>query len=557
MLTGRLRYFMIFVLYIGFGYGAYSNTLSVPFLYDDNEVIVNNEDIHIDSFDLEGIKRIILSDERPIAAISFAFNSLAGGLEPHGYHVVNIIIHILTAIGFFLFLEGTLLLSPSPSMREKGFLVSGLAGLLWLVNPLQTQAVTYIVQRMASMAAMFYVWSLFFYMKGRVSPLKGGRYLFAILALLSGILAFGTKQNTYTLPVFILLYEMIIVRRGDISFLLKGRRLAFLSMGLIIFFGFLWYVYFPSLSVEPGAWLVYWGKARFLTGFRIIVYHMTQLLLPIPSRLSFQHDFQISRTLFDPVTTLFSITIIGGILIYAILSFRRRPLFSFFTLWFFGNLVMETFNLSLIFGFEHRLYLPSMGFFVVSSIAACNLLDSAKNAMQKRFIVASLLSVIVLSSLNTYVRNNAWSDDYSFWYDVVKKNPNLNTGYIGLGAAYAKDKNYEEALYNYLKANSINPRTPVVRYSIGVMYFALKDYEKAIGEFNIVGSMGYVDVGSGPTISYYFSRIARNYYGHGRVKEALEIIDRAISYDPEEPTLKEVKEKMEKGTITSKEIMQK
>lgn len=556
MRPGRLRYFLVIILYLGFGYFLYSNTLNVPFLYDDIEVIVKDEAIQIDSVTWKGLKGIILSDERPVALISFAFNYLFGGLDPYGYHVFNITVHILTAIGFFLFIEGTLLLSPSPRLRDKSFLISGLAGLLWLANPLQTQAVTYIVQRMASMGAMFYVWSLFFYMKGRVSPSKVRMFFFMAFALLSGILAFGTKQNTVTLPIFILLYEVVIIRRGDFSFLLKGRTLVLLLTGMMMFFGFLW-IYIPSLSVEPGGWLVYWGKVRFLTGFRIIVYHITQLLLPIPSRLSFQHDFQVSRTLFDPATTLFSLTIVIGLVAYAVVSFRRYPLFSYFTLWFFGNLALETFNLNLIFGFEHRLYLPSMAFFVVGAIAANNLLDLTKRAMQRRVFIAFLLLAIVLSSVNTYVRNNTWRDEYSLWSDVVKKNPNLNTGYIGLGAAYAKDKNYEQALSNYSKANSINPRSPVVRYSMGVMYFALKEYEKAIGEFNVVGSMGFVDVGSGPTISYYFSRIAKNYYGHGRVKEALEIIDRAISYDPEEPKLKELKEKMEKGTITYGEIMQK
>lgn len=555
MLRGRLRYFVVIVMYLAFGYAVYSNTLNVPFLYDDNEVIVNDEVLHLDSVTWEGLKTILTVD-RPVALLSFAFNYLFGGLDPYGYHVVNIIVHVLTAIGFSLFLEGTLLLSSSPHLRERSLLISGLAGLLWLVNPLQTQAVTYIVQRMASMAAMFYVWSLLFYLRGRVST-YGLKNLYLFLAVLSALLAFGTKQNTFTLPIFVFLYELIIFRRGDISFLLEKRVVIGLFVFLILSSGLLWYLYSTPLAIQPGSWLIYLGKTRLFTGISIVGFHITQLLLPTPSKLSLEHDFRISRFLFDPVSTFFAVILVGALLLYGLVYLKRYNIISFFIFWFLGNLALETFNPGLILVFEHRLYLPSMGFFAIAAVGLNKIYISLDQKKMKWLATALILIIIASFSINTYIRNSVWKDENSLWSDVVKKNPNLAIGYIGLGDAYAKDEYYEEALSAYLKAKSIEPRNPIIRYALGTVYFNQKRYVEAISEFSYLGSMDYIGTGTGPSISYYFSRIAKNYYGHGRVGEALKVLDRALLYDPEEPGLRELKEKMEKRTITAKEIMQK
>lgn len=551
----RIKYIWTFLLLLLIGFGIYSNSLNMPFHYDDYGSIVDNPVIRVQKLNLESFKGIV-SSERPVAVLSFAFNYYLNGLNLYGFHLFNIVVHILTATGLFFLLEGTLSLSKSPQIVERKFFISLLAVILWLTNPVQTQAVTYIVQRMAAMAAMFYVWCMWFYLMSRVSS-SGWRYLYASLAILSAFLAFGAKQNALTLPVFILLYEIIIIRNGDISFLGRKKTLFTVVLFATVFLGLLWSLYYVSLAAPIGSWFSYWINTRILTGFRVIVFYVTELILPVPSRLSLEHDFGLSRSLFEPVSSFFTATAVCGTAIYAFASIRKYPLFSFFTLWFLGNLAIETFYPYLILIFEHRLYLPSMGFFAIAAIGIDKIQSSLKGDKLKRMGVSAILIILTFFAINTYIRNFTWKDDYSLWNDVIKKSPNISVGYVNLGAAYLRDENYGEASSSYLKALSVDPRNPVARYGLGVAYFNMQMYDKAISELSYLGSMGYISVGNDPSISYYFSRIAKNYYGHNHTRGALEVLEKALQYDPNEPMLKELKEKMEKGTITFEEIMRK
>ena len=444
-------------------------------------------------------------------------------------------------------------------LRERSHNIAFIAALLWLVSPLQTQGVTYIVQRMAALAAMFYIYAMYFYLKGRLSSGRQG-YLFYTVTFMSVLLAFGSKENAYALPLYLILFEIIVIRGGCRALLSDKKVLTVLGILVLLGIAFLvsyWAIYHEPLKVQIGTWFTYWLSTRFLTGMRIIIFYGIQLLFPVPSRLSLEHDFQLSYSLFDPPVTFFALLFVCGMILYATVSLKKHPLFSFFTLWFLGNLAIETFYPYLILIFEHRLYLPSMGFFVIVAIGFDRILTFQKDKRLRALAISGLLIMVALFSVNTYIRNETWKDEYSLWSDVIKKNPNLASGYLGVGSAYAKDENYEEALSYYLKVKSIEPRSPLIIYNLGSAYFVLHKYDDAIGEFSALGSMGYISVGNKPSISYYFSRIARNYYGHGRVEEAIKILDNALLYDPNETMLTELKGKMEKGTITTKEVMQK
>lgn len=552
----RIRSPLFFIIILGvWGFLIYSDTLDSTFHYDDYINIVDNPDVRWQGFSLESIKKLFVSElGRSFSYFTFALNYYLGGLNVRGYHYINIAIHILTAIGLFLFTRAVLDLPQiEKNLSKKGKEIAFIAALFWLSSPLQTQAVTYIVQRMAALAAMFYIYAIFFYLKGRLVSGRR-RLLFHIIAFIFTLLAFASKENAYTLPLFFLLLEVIVIKRGDIAFLFKKRTITILSILAIVFLGILWSLYYTPFRVDIGSWLIYQIKIRFLTGMRVILFYMTQLLFPVPSRLSLEHDFQISRSFLDPPSTPIAFFAVLGLVFYALYSSRRNPLFSFFTLWFLGNLVIETFNPYLTLIFEHRLYLPSMGFFAVAAIG----INEVASTERKRILsLAALFTILASFSINTYIRNDVWKDEHSLWSDVIEKSPNSVKGYIGLGAAYVRDESYNEALSVYLKAKEIEPRNPVVQYGLGVIYFNLKKYNEAVEEFSRLGSMGYIGIGNEPSISYYFSRIAKNYYGHGRVKEALGVLDRALSYDPAEPVLKEFKDKMEKGTITFEEIMRK
>jgi Tfp pilus assembly protein PilF len=233
------------VLIILAGLIVYSNTFHVPFLYDDFDNLTNNPVIKsLDNF-VSSSKGYDYNPRRFIGYLSFALNYHFGGLDVTGYHMVNVAIHLINSIlvyfmvtltfrtpffrgqgpgtgdqepengsqkqegGYQSLVPGSRSLVPSPQS-----LVALFSALLFAVHPIQTEAVTYIVQRFASLAAMFYLMSVVAYIKARIGNGPNGkkgipysRITFFLISLVSAVLAMKTKENAFTLPFVIVLYE--------------------------------------------------------------------------------------------------------------------------------------------------------------------------------------------------------------------------------------------------------------------------------------------------------------------------------------------------------------
>ena len=144
---------------------------------------------------------------RPVAYISFALNYYLHQYDVLGYHLVNILIHVTTGILLYLFVKTTLSLPSLRSRYESYRWTPFITALIWLVHPIQTQSVTYIVQRMNSMAAMFYVLSLLLYARARLVEEKRQKWALFGCCILAGILSLGSKEIGATLPFFIFLFE--------------------------------------------------------------------------------------------------------------------------------------------------------------------------------------------------------------------------------------------------------------------------------------------------------------------------------------------------------------
>ena len=218
---------------------AYANTFHVPFHFDDDPNIVLNPSVHLKSFSLPQLKQLIQINYRDslriFAYFTFAVNYYVGGLEVFGFHLVNFLIHL----GSGLLLYGFLLLTLNlPSLRERygsiAFPTALFTSLLFLVHPVQTQSVTYIVQRMTSLGGMFYLLGLFLYVKGRLSS-GNRRGLFWTGAGLSYLLGLFTKENVAILPLFVALYEFYFFQNIDLGS--RGRKALCYSMGLVLFIG--------------------------------------------------------------------------------------------------------------------------------------------------------------------------------------------------------------------------------------------------------------------------------------------------------------------------------
>ena len=369
-----LRHLIAIGLIVGVALLAYSNTFHVPFHFDDRPNITQNPNVQIKVFSWDRIERLIKytykESIRVFSYFTFALNYYFGGFNVFGYHLVNFLIHIASGIFLYAFL---LLTFNLPSLKEKygsiSYKVALFTSLIFIAHPIQTQSVTYIVQRMASMAGMFYLLCLVLYIKGRLSTGWPRVFYFGGMVL-SYLLGVFSKENVAILPLFVALYEFYFFQNLDLSPRGKKILLALIAILLVLgIFGFIiWGKRYINVIIEGYAYRTFTMSERVLTQFRIVLYYVTLLLYPHPSRLNLDYDFPLSKTILDPPTTLISILIVAGLIGYSIWTAKKRPVISFCILWYFGNLVIESSIFPLEMVYEHRLYLPAVGPFILFSL---------------------------------------------------------------------------------------------------------------------------------------------------------------------------------------------
>ena len=372
------RLFAVIVIsYLGIF--IYSNTFRCPFYFDDLVVIVNNsliKNIH----HLHDIWSVYPS--RFIIFLSIALNYYFNHLHVFGYHVFNLAVHLISAILVWWL---TLLTFSAPALKDSSKagdniashanLIALFVGLVFVSHPVQTEAVTYIWQRSASMVALFYLSSLCFYVKFRLQQLKNSTSgFYYILSLLIAILAMFTKENAITLPLMIMFYEFFFFRvKKKFNW---GYSCPFFLTIIIIPLTISLTKSAMSQSIQ-GVVEGDIGISRmhyFLTQLRVMVTYIRLLFVPIHQNLDY--DFPIYKNILQwPVLTsgLFLI----AILYFAIRMFSKYRLVSFSIFWFFLTLLPESSFLPLKdIIFEHRLYLPLVGFsiFLVRGVHGFSLL---------------------------------------------------------------------------------------------------------------------------------------------------------------------------------------
>ena len=537
----------------------YSNTLDSPFIFDDSPNIRDNPHIRLKTLTLEGIKRAgfeSLSPNRAVANVSFALNYYFHQYNVVGYHLANILIHITTGILLYFFVKTTLSI---PSLRSKyapHVWIPLFTAFIWLVHPIQTQSVTYIVQRMNSMAAMFYILSFLLYARARLAAQKGKKRALFGGCILAGILALGSKEIAATLPFFIFLYEWYFFQELRRTWL---KRHFYPFLGIWILLAVVSFMYLGANPLE-GILAAYDARdftltQRVLTEFRVVVFYISLLIFPHPSRLNLDHDFALSHSLIDPITTLLAIGAIAGLLGLAIYTAKRDRLLSFCILWFLGNLVIESSVIGLEIIFEHRTYLPSM---LVSLMAVALVYRHIKPKWMGLGVVCA---VVMVFSLWTYARNSMWSDEVTLWTDCVEKSPKKARPHYNLGAVIGRQGKLKEAMSHYTAALRIKPDYSEAHNNLGNalagqgrLKEAIRHYSKALrinprfaeahnnlgnalanqGRLMQAGSHYYEALRTNPDYAEAHYNLAVALKRQGRLKEAISHYYEALRIEPDD-----------------------
>jgi len=502
----------------------YSNTFSVSFEWDDTPNILANPRIR-------NWSSILLSESRYVAYFSFALNYYFGGFDVIGFHLVNFLIHISN--GFLVYMLVLLLfktprMQPSPPDSNQSFLVASATALLFVAHPIQTQAVTYIVQRITSLATFFYLLAVVLYLKWRLAPSEArGRYLWYAGAWLATVLAMKTKEITFTLPFMLLLVEVVFL----VAPTRRARWIALIP-------------FFLTLPIIPLSSLpeVFYGNEQYhfaaettdisrvdylLTQFTVIVIYLRLLILPIDQNLDY--DYPVYHSLLQPkvfLSFLFLSALVGLAFYFLVFSHRSaRPnlfkLVGFGLLWFFLTLSVESSIIPITdVIFEHRLYLPSIGFFMATSMA---LLTFDRTRRMNTIVIGV---IIVAFSIAAYQRNLVWKDELTLWSDVVQKSPFKIRGRNNLAEAYQRLGQYYEAMQEYKSIITLDPKNARAHIGLGVAYYRVGSHDEAIQEYKSALAFD-------PNSAIAHFNLGSAYKEVGRMAEAIPEFQIALKLEPD------------------------
>lgn len=489
---------------------VFSNVLQSSWQLDDEPNILHNSKLHITTLSFQQINNSLRANPtapdsdkfyRPLPCLTFGLNWYVGQDNVFGYHVVNLVIHILTA--WFLFLTLHILLKNYYRAREpqheQFFIAAALLGtLFWALAPIQTQAVTYIVQRMASMAAMFSIIAIYAYLRGRTAVKKKNIWFF--LCLLSFFAALGSKENTILILPSILMLEFAFFRhhitRRHIIFLVFSVTIIFVAAIFFVRYG-LGLVPF-SLS-NPLSFLDSYSNRSFtfservLTQPRIVLMYLSQIFIPAADRLSIEHDVVLSTSLFTPWTTLPSILAILLLIVAALFFLRKYPLICFPVLFFFLIHAVESTILQLELVFEHRNYLPSLFLFLPVGVLIARILhsDPPQPAFRRVAAVACATLFLIVSGQATYTRNLAWATEGTLWTDAIRKAPNSSRAAHYLGKWYRQFGQFEPAYHYFHRSLQNADRAASLKYTksaalngLASIVYMLGNYDQSLQYFN-------------------------------------------------------------------------
>ena len=515
------------------GLAVYSNAFTSPFLFDDIFYITENHFIrNLGNF-------ADLSGTRYIGLLSFALNYAAGGLDPIGYNLINISIHLINATLLYLMLS-LLMKTPALSLpKESATSIAFIAALIFVVHPVESQAVNYTTQRFATLATLFYLLSICLYISSRIchsSPGRAGRALtLYLLAFLSCLLAQKTKEISFTLPFMILLIEFAFIRvRSQVN-----------RSPLYLLPFFLTLLIIPlSLGMEGGADataafikrsqvadLLTLSPIDYLTTeIRVLLTYIRLMVLPVGLNLIYDYPRYGSFLSLPVLSSLAFLALLAGGAVLAFVSSlgRGRPMLllsAFGILWFFITASVESSVIPIKdVIFEHRLYLPSGGAFLALSVLLVYLrgLFGGGRGLAGWAPVAM---IILALALTTYSRNKVWADEIRLWSDVAAKSPALAGPQINLGIAYENALMMEDATTHYEAAISLDKKNFRAETNLGAAY--ARTGEPELAEKHLSNALV---LNEGFARGHY--NIAKFYSEGARTKEAITHYQKAIELNP-------------------------
>lgn len=518
-------------LIVAAGWAAYSGSFTGPFVFDDPSSITANPTIHRlwPLWDvLETPRANVTVQGRPVLNLSFALNYAFGGSAVHGYHVVNLWIHLAAGLTLFGLVRRTLARTAVDGASEirATVLAFAVAG-LWTVHPLQTESVTYVVQRAESLMGLFYL--LTFYAFSRSAEAIGGRerHGWAFVSVLACWAGMATKEVMVSAPVLVFLYDRTFLA-GGFAAAWRRRWWHYVALGagwLILLLCLLRGGGNRGGAIGLGSGVGWWTYG--LTQFEAIGRYLLLSVWPHP--LVFEYG---AFTVQDPTEVVPWAMLVVPLVAGTCWALWRRPVGGFLGFWFLAllaptSLVPGTSQMIV----EHRMYLSLAAVLTALVVALHAAIERLAPAMARRgagLFLAVIFPFGVAAVGVTFARNEVYRSELSLWSDTVAKRPANPIAHAMLAEALLAAGRSDPALVHFEAAVRLDPTFFVAHERLGELLVRLGRAGEA--EVHLREALRLR-----PDFADAHNQLGLLCAATGRAEEAVERIGRALTLKPEYP----------------------
>lgn len=472
----KLKPVYCYIIIIGVTFLVFYNSLSNDFVFDDESVIVNNASIR----ELSSIPKYFTADEgfhkvigryyRPVVSSTFAIDYYFWGMDPYGFHLTNLIIHVIACLLLFKIL---LLLSWRYKYRN---IFSLLATLIFAVHPIHTEAVSWISGRTDSLVTLFFFASFLFYIEftkdmeydkrhNSLIHISKKNYLYLFLSLLFYITGLLTKEMIITMPVIILLYDFVY-RKKNKEYLKENLTAYILFIAVTVIYLIVRYNLLESVPDREN-YLYFLDKGRkvtYATMVKTIPVYFKLLIAPFPLLYHYNEVIANAKTIID-TPVLLSLAFCGLLFFISVYYYKKDSIISFCILFFFVSLIpvmniVPTMNLMA----ERFLYLTSFALVLL----ICHLCMKGSARRDLSFQVIGLVVIVCLLSYLTFLRNFDWKDNNTLYMSA--KGVEGSVLLVNIGNIQANSGKLEEASALYKRAIELRYRNVLAHHNLGLAY---------------------------------------------------------------------------------------
>jgi tetratricopeptide (TPR) repeat protein len=499
---------------------VYGNALYCGFVWDDEDLIVKNP--KITSFDHPSnffkIEPFYRNYFRPIISISFALDYQIWKLNPFGYHLSNLIFHLISVmLIYFVFLRFL--------PRISAFLVA----LIFGIHPIHTEAVTWISGRSDVLCVLFYLTSILCFLNFWDTRSKRNSGFLYFLSCLFFFCALLSKEMAATLPLILAAWIFFFSNEFDLNKQKPKNK----SIYIIPFFIIL-LIYLVWRKLVVGNWLYSpQGPEILFLGWQTtiwIILKYVQLLL-LPWKLSAFYDILPNSEVLNFSSLFGSLFFISSLIFVFIYCSRKTiKLITFGLLWFIltllpiSNLIPTT-NIYLA---ERYVYLPSLGYCLIMGWFLGGLVfrkNLASHSLLRIILTVALISLSFLYAWRTITRNTAWKDNFTFSQGLLQTDTHSVYGHYYLGLTYAQKGENEKSKSEYLTTLSLKPDMRGPHFNLGILYYQEGDIPQAKEEFK-------KEIEIDPSYAEAYYNLGTIYKNSGVIDSAVLFLQKAINIDP-------------------------